>query len=244
MSNKSSNDNFKAVLVGIFVIGSLIGLFISSQTNKSIYTIKNLEKPDSIIEVNELGNGMMDSLVKSLSNGGKIELSESILAQSSKSIKKLYKKTIAVMDAFPESKNPLQLEGYFSNVVDAITDSAIVNNIKSVNSGSLDSDIAVVKFIIALKAETTTTTIDNIQVSKDDNPKESAMRIFYQDMLLPSRANIRRLVVSSINTKIKNGISDEITSIIFKNLIKRHYEDDSSIKRIVLSSFYPSNPKS
>ncbi len=237
MSQPREKDNFKAVLVGIFIVASIIGLLISTTTNKSAYTIENLDTPEAIIEVNKLGNGAISFLVNNLSDNAKINLSLALLDMSSAPVKVLYAKTTLVMRNFPESKNPLEYEGYISTVFDAVTASTPINNIKSVTNNTNDEDIAIVKFILALRAETTPSTTDNIQISKDNNPNESALGVFFNDMLIPHRGAIRVAIAELANQEFKTiSTQTELSQLIGSGLISGFKKKSSSITRHVLSS--------
>ena len=232
MTQTVEKDNFKAILVGIFVIASIIGLAITSKTNETSYTVHSTSEPTTIIKVNKLGDGAINALLNQLSDPAKLDLSIAILSISSASINRLYTKTKLIMQTFPESKNPLQFEGYISNVFDAVTNTSPINNIKSVTDNTTDGDIAIVKFIIALQAQTTSSTIDNIQISPDNNPNETALGVFFGDMLIPHRGMIRRSITTIINQEL-SSTKTELTKLTIKNLIYMFNNKHSSITRIV-----------
>jgi hypothetical protein len=235
MSQSVEKDNFKAILVGIFVVASIIGLAISKKTNETSYTIQSAANPSTILKVNELGNGAINTLLNDLSDTAKLDLAQAILFKSSASSKELYAKTKSLMNAFPESKNPLEFEGYISNVFDAITASSPINNIKSVTDKTSDYDIAMVKFIIALQAQTTTSTTDNIQISIDNNPKETALGVFFGDMLIPHRGMIRRAITQIVNQEL-SSIKTELANSTTKNLIYMFNNKHSAITRHVTTN--------
>jgi hypothetical protein len=229
-------DNFKAVLVSIGALAAVIGITIGNYANETSYTVKDTSNPNMIHQLNELGNGMTVKILHDLSDDSKLSLANKILSGSSDSVKALFDKTSYIMKNFPDSKNPLESNSYVGNVFSAVTDTIDPNDIKSVNDDTSDKDIAKVKFILALIAETTESTLDNIQVSEDNKANSSAISIMFNEMLVPDRSHIRSAIKDVINEEIKNPESI-LAQITMENLEEQfNDENNGSTERLVLDA--------
>lgn len=233
--NHVKKDNFKVLMVTIFVIMIAIGIIIDNSANETSYTVKDPSNSNIFHQLNELGNGMTVKILHDLSNASKLSLANKILSRSSDSVKELFNKTSYIMKNFPDSKNPLESNSYVGNIFSAVTDTIDPNDIKSINDDTSDKDIAKVKFIIALIAETTESTLDNIQVSEDNKANSSAISIMFNEMLAPDRSHIRHSIRDVINEEIKNPKSI-LVQITMENLEDQFNDNNKSTERLILDT--------